>query len=947
MARKRFVFFSTIQSFLTEMLNLIKKNIGKSKRFLISFLLPFCLTVVMFPLVAVVASVPPPPGDGEFNSKNSLLPVTIPPNSTQQQPAEKYALPNIETLVNLSANIPNSPSNQSSFTVSDANAESLTQKAKSLYESGQFSQSANIWQQLAKNYAAQGDKLNQAMALSNLSLCWQQLGELSQANQTINESLKLLEEKRESTQYWRVLAQALNTRGTLLLAMGQSEDALDTWEKTQSIYSKVGDENGILRSQLNQSLALQDLGLYRRDLKMLNELKTTLEKKPDSPIKAVFFRNLGNALRVAGNLNDARQAWEQSLQISRNLQLKEATAQSLVGLGNTVHFQQDNTNALKFYQEAYSISDSPSTRSSALLNQLSLLTDIKKWSEAQALWSQIPRELVQLPISRNSVYAKINLADSLITIFANNPGDSNSNILKNAAAQWLGKAVQEAKDLGDKRAESYALGQMGELYEKNQQWKDTEKLTQQALVLAQALNASDVAYKWQWQLGRIFKATNRIDDAISAYSEAVNTLKSLRSDLVSINSDVQFSFRETVEPVYRELVSLLLQDKQISQNKQNIKSVGISKEDKLIKAREVIESLQLAELDNFFREACLNAKHQQIDKIDAKAAVIYPIILSDRLEVVVSLPGQPLRNYSTPLLRQEIETNLNKLRQELVTRSGRKFLPLSQQVYDWLIRPIEADLSKAEVSNLVFVPDGVFRNIPMAALHDGKQFLIEKYGIALTSGLQLLDPKPLARVQLKALMAGLTEPKQGFAALPNVAQEVQKIKSEVPAQVFLNENFTSAALQKEIQSSPFPVIHLATHGQFSSNAEDTFILTWDNKINVNELNNMLRSYDRSSSARAIELLVLSACQTAAGDNRAALGLAGVAVRAGARSTIASLWYIDDGATVPLMAEFYRQLSNTKLTKAESLRRAQISLLKTPQYRHPIYWAPYVLVGNWL
>jgi CHAT domain-containing protein len=139
---------------------------------------------------------------------------------------------------------------------------------------------------------------------------------------------------------------------------------------------------------------------------------------------------------------------------------------------------------------------------------------------------------------------------------------------------------------------------------------------------------------------------------------------------------------------------------------------------------------------------------------------------------------------------------------------------------------------------------------------------------------------------------------------------------------------------------------LATHGQFSSDASETFVLAWDKPINLNELSELLRSREQLNPA-AIELLVLSACQTATGDQRAALGLAGVAVRAGARSTLASLWNLNDESAALLTSLFYQELVKGTLNKAEALRQAQLALLRDRDYRHPVHWAPYVLVGNWL
>ncbi|NES01121.1 MAG: CHAT domain-containing protein, partial [Symploca sp. SIO1B1] len=373
-------------------------------------------------------------------------------------------------------------------------------------------------------------------------------------------------------------------------------------------------------------------------------------------------------------------------------------------------------------------------------------------------------------------------------------------------------------------------------------------------------------------------------------------------------------------------------------------------------AREVIEALQLAELDNFFRDACLDTQPVVLDEIDTQAAVIYPIILHDsfrgnsasRLEVVISLPNQPLRHYATQLPEEEIEDILQQFYSSLYPGYSRdQRLRLAEEVYDWLIRPAEADLANSGIQTLVFVPDGFLRNLPIAALYDGEQYIVEKYSVALSPGLQLF-PQGLQREELQALTAGLTEARQGFAELPAVEDEVKEIASEVDAQVLLNQEFTRTAFQKEINGKPFPVVHLATHGQFSSNPQDTFLLTWDERISIKDFD-LLFEKRRLGILKPIDLLVLSACQTAAGDKRATLGLAGFALRSGARSTMASLWSVHDESTAALMSEFYRQLTQTNLpiTKAEALRQAQLTLLSDSQYNHPYFWASFVLVGNWL
>ncbi|HEY9665319.1 MAG TPA: CHAT domain-containing protein, partial [Coleofasciculaceae cyanobacterium] len=370
----------------------------------------------------------------------------------------------------------------------------------------------------------------------------------------------------------------------------------------------------------------------------------------------------------------------------------------------------------------------------------------------------------------------------------------------------------------------------------------------------------------------------------------------------------------------------------------------------LQRSREVIEALQLAELENYFREACLTYKSRPIEAIDAKAAVIYPIILDQRLEVIVSLPGQPLQHYGTDLSQAKELRVFESLRQSLNPAFRvSEILPPAQNVYNWLLRPAQSELERQGIKTLVFVLDGFLRSLPMAVLHDGEQYLVEKYNIALTPGLQLLESRSLSPEQYKTLVAGLAEARQGFAALPGVKKEIEQITTSVSAQVLLNRKFTRLGFQEQIEDVAFSVVHLATHAQFSSKAEDTFLLTWDGSINVKDLDRLLRGQGESATLRdrePIELLVLSACQTAKGDDRAILGLAGVAVRSGARSTLATLWSVQDRSTAQLMSEFYRVLTQTSATKAEALHQAQLSLLNSPQYNHPYYWSPFVLVGNW-
>ncbi len=812
-------------------------------------------------------------------------------------------------------------------------SKSAIERGKIRFEAGQFAEAANIWQQAVIDFERQGDTLNQGWILSYLSLAYQNMGDWKKAETAINHSLKLLQ-RSYSSSHPEILAIALNTQGSLKLSIGKAELALKSWQEAEQAYAVTGDKIGEIGSKINQAQALQAMGLYSRAKKLLLHTNKQSQQQQNLPLKLKALRSLGIAMQVIGDLNESEKTLEESLKISEKLGLTQESSEILFSLGNTKRSLQDIQAALNYYQQAAVLATNPRVKVEALLNQLSLYIEKSQNDYAEVLIPQIATELANLPPSRTSVYARVNFARNLLELA---PQTQQNSGKYQQAAEILASGIKQAESLGDLRAKAYALIQLSKLNSRSQQYDDALKWSQQALKISQEINAADISYQAAWQVGRISKQLGNKENASAAYKLSVENLKSLRTDLVAINSDIQFSFQESVEPVYREYVSLLLEESNPG-------------DEKLKEARELIEALQLAELDNFFREACIDIKPENIDKIDKNAAIIYPIILPDRLEVILSVPGnRSLSKYRVVLPQAEIEKNIKLMRQSLNPAfSNQERSQVSQKLYNWLIRPAESELSRRQIKTLVFVLDGSLRNLPMAGLYDGKQYLIEKYNTALSPGLQLLRSQPNKVKNRKVIAAGLSEARQNFKPLPAVKSELVEIASILPSTQLLNENFTDSKLKNAIKSTPFTILHLATHGQFSSKSEDTFIVTWDGKINVKELDELLKmGIDKESTP--VELMVLSACQTAKGDNRAILGLAGVAVRSGARSTLATLWAVQDESTAKFMIEFYKQLSKPGISKAEALRNTQLAFLKdaNQDFRHPFYWASFVLIGNWL
>ncbi len=830
------------------------------------------------------------------------------------------------------------------------------QRGQRLYEQGQYQSAIAPLQATIQAFAANQNPLGQAIALGNLSLVYQQLGQWPLAETAIAQSLELL---ANATPDPLTEASLIDIQANLQLKMGQTETALATFQQAAQRYQaavqsepaasqsgqaetsnrRMTAEDGLLKNRLNQAQALRVLGFYRRALNLLEDSAIPDRLDQLTSTQVTQLRLLGDALRLSGRPDAARLRLEQSVAGATQLNDQPRLSRAQLSLANALRTSGETSAALELYQQAADQAETSDRRLSIQVNQLTLLLQVEQWDDAHRLWRELANQLPQLTPSRATLYTQVYAVQ---TVLEADP--AQFLIPDGQLLPLLEPALENARRLGDRRAEAHVLGTLGQLWERSGALERGSRLTREALQLSQSFNAPDISYRLNWQLGRLLNQQGEITGAISAYDAAIQDLQALRQDLVSIDREIQFSFKESVEPVYRESVSLLVKASQKTPNR---------RAQNLERARARIEALQLAELDNFFREACLDGQtvllDQVVDQENPTTAIVYPIILADQLEVIVKIPGQPLQSHSIDVSAETVQTLLRDLRRDLpdITRTARTRRN-AQQVYQWLLQPFESALAQTSVDTLVFVLDGAFRNVPMGVLYDGEQYLIEKYAVGVSLGLQLQQPQALAEQQLNVLAAGLIEPPAAFRrfpVLPNIEQEFQLMdNSGIANEQLLNQAFTREKIAAKLKQAKFNIVHLATHGQFSSQASETFILAADGPIQVEELDRLLRDRDQTD---VLELLILSACQTAAGDDRAALGLAGIAVKAGARSTLASLWQVDDRSTALVMGQFYQQLSQDSLSKAEALRRSQLALLNDEDLRAPAYWAPYILVGNWL
>ena len=854
----------------------------------------------------------------------------------------------------------------------------LAQKGREFYETGNLEQAISSWEQAAVLNRINGSQEKRSANLINKATAQQALGLYGESCATVLEAFDIAE-----TDCFALLDDAQSLEERLL-----TEEQLDIFPEANSSFAAL---QPLITAPYNlrQATGLLRLGDYLTNSNYPQVARSVIARSLEISQELDNLRQETAALLSLGNTVRAIAIKEQNQFPPQTVALDNIVNRNASAIVALAPYQP----AINYYEDAASLAQSSLNSLKAQMNNLSMLLDIQEfWQDAIAeltqnldvlgirdrnfqqriergtvnlrsglnrelqpqiasLTREISRDLDSIPATRSGVFARINFAQSLI----------RQEILDTSTAQILADAIASAQQLNNPIAEAEATGYLGYLYEQEQKYPEARQLTEKALELAPTIQSPDIAYRWHAQLGRILAQQNNREQALASYKASFNTINALRSDLATT----------PVENIFREYIALLLQEKPTTNN--------------LEEAREVLESLQIAELDNFFSDPCspVADKKVLIDDVDQQAAVIYPIILEDRLEVIVTLPGQPLQLYTTYITPQEVNNKITELRRKTLTNPGfaedfrgargnpqqqamvrqsldqslnRNILPLAQEIYSWLIADAEPLFQQNNIKTLVFVLDGPLRSIPMALLYDGQQYLIEKdYNIALTAGLQLTNPQPLKRQPIKVLAAGTTKAAIGFPPIPKVEEELNLIGDLFPdSQVLLNEEFTPTSLRELLEAEDYPIVHLATHGQFGSTSDQTFILSGspsedDLKINVKQFDNLLRVGNRRGF-QPIELLVLSACETAQGDNQAILGLAGVAVRAGAQSTIATLWGANDEATAELMGYFYQNLNqNQEISKAEALRDAQLTLLQDPdsQYSHPYYWAPFVLIGNWL
>lgn len=582
------------------------------------------------------------------------------------------------------------------------------------------------------------------------------------------------------------------------------------------------------------------------------------------------------------------------------------------------------------------------------------------------------------------------------------PDKKLANELSN---ELLTKASKVAKAIKDNRAVAYANGYRAQLYAQEKSFREAVWLTRKAIAYAHNPNTVEInqnvisnencdsntqsqnclietgfrsypklLFSLEWQLGRFLKQYSKHQKTVQTYKEIdfertqrqviIDTYLRAKQHLRSVREKIRCGggshFLEDAEKFSAELTELYLQ--KVAQ------APVTQKQDILRQAIDSIEFLKETELQNYFHDVCVTKVKEKLKwqekYIPHNTAIFYPVILDDHIELLVVFHDNRIKQFKVNVIGEELKKTARNFWQQFsddkaITRAidnDKQYRNFASRLYQWLIKPIKADLDKKGVETLVIVPDKNLYRVPFAALYDesddNKKYLIEKYALAISPAKELTDIGIMPRSNISALLMGLEKeyldqktklyfPKLKFVKieLGNVAKRLKNngydnVKNE-------DNGFTSEEVRMWLNSTNYSIVHFSTHGYFAKEPNNSFLVAEDGRLTLDGLETYFQSF--ASNNNPIDLLILSACQSGLGGGQ---GLAGIAIKAGTRSAFGTLWQVNEESTSDLIAEFYYHLIEKKVPKAQALQKAQISLLKDDYLDHPYYWAAFLLIGNW-
>ncbi len=699
-------------------------------------------------------------------------------------------------------------------------------------------------------------------------------------------------------------------------------------------------------------------------------LELAVRDAPDTPSRVLSQTQLGVSLLQTGRLAQA----DAALQSAYRDADEDSRYTVALAIGNLAVRSHDYPRASRYYQQAAESAPADATgndtRAIAELALTGLLQPIERLAKLDALLPRI--EAMDRPSYRARALFGLGRQASEALVLARLTHSPESDLALRLSYRGLAASKQWADENEDLPLAVDAADALAQLYESQGRYAEAAQINLNAIRAATGLKHGQAELplaRLDWRAARLARQRGDAAAALAGYLHAADYLRAIAPDLPIEDAQGKSTYQSLQRPIFLGLADELLQDVDTLRPE--------LKQQRLLAALNLIEQAHQAELQDYLGDRC---SVDSVGKPTGAAAgetvapgiaIIYPLVLKERLEVVVRT-SQGLRHHTAPVSAATLAKEIQNFRSALLDPGSSDYVSASSRLDEWLIAPFASMLEQAHVQQLIIVPDGYLRLIPFAALHDGNEFLAQRYWVSSVTGLTMTEQRTERRARPVSLFAGLSTPgpvvdrlaAMGFAgraapeagavsatralnlrsqlALPGVQSEIQDLVPLSRSVWMLNDQFTVSHFAQEVQSGRYSVVHIASHSFFGSNAGDSFLLAYDNVIRIDQLQQLLASNEVRQAG--IDLLTLSACDTATGDDRAPLGFAGAAIKAHARSVLGSLWAVSDTATQQFMEVFYKGLPQHG--KAEAFTEAQRVLMGSTTFSHPYYWAPFVLTGDW-
>lgn len=879
----------------------------------------------------------------------------------------------------------------------------------------QYPQALEFYQQALAIARERGNRQDEGKTLYNIGDVYDSQSHYSRALEFYQQSLAI---RRELGDHKNQVI-TLNDIGKVYRNLGQYSQAIESHQQALAIAEAEGDRWGEGRSRYATGVIYFMVGQYGKALQFYQQALAIYRELSDSPNsdratsrywQGIILNGIGFVRERLGQYPEALELYQQALAIAREQGDRTGEGVNFNGLGRIYNNLGESSKALEFYQQALACAKEVGER----YGEGIMLSNI----------GGVYRDLKQYPKSLEYFQQSLRIAREI----GNRSGEGVNLTAIGGVYRRLGQYsealeyAQQAlvihKEINNREWEGLTLRLIGELFKEQNQpelaitfYKQSvnviEEIRQDLRVLPREEQESymETVVKTYRALADLLLKQDRVLEAqkildLLKVQELEDYLRNVRGNEQTATGVPNLPPEEEFNQNYNALINKAIElGKELTQLEKTPEPNRIPQQQKRILELRNTQQKILAEFNTFIRSPAvetivqqlsntsrrqnieleeLNSLRDNLRNLQQNAVLLYPLILDDRLELVLVTADSPPIHRTASVKREDLNRAIAQFRTALENPNSDAKTP-ARQLYDWLIKPIENDLTQANAQTIIYAPDRQLRYIPLAALHDGNQWLVQRWRVNNITARTLTDfntkPQPQLRVLAGAFTKGsynfnIGNQQFSFNGLPFAGAEVENLATALPGTTkLLDQAFSREGTVPRMND--YSIVHLATHAAFvTGKPEDSFVLFGDgDRATLRDVENW--------SLPNVDLVVLSACETGVGgqfgNGEEILGFGYQMQRTGAKAAIASLWSVSDGGTQALMDTFYAALQTDKITKTEALRQAQIALITgdyqalgeqrgltvqqrikrslpktvTTRLSHPNYWAPFILIGNGL